>query len=151
MARMHVRSWQETYRGLMADSLLDDPRLIAGRERFWTVALSDERYRANRTAVAEQHGEIIGVAMAGPVESPAGSPAIHLYILYVLAAHHGSGAGQNLLEAVIGPDEPAVLWVADPNPRAQAFYRKHGFIPDGTTQVEDGLREIRMKKARKRT
>ncbi len=37
-----------------------------------------------------------------------------------------------------------MLWVADPNPRAQAFYRKHGFVPDGTAQVENGVREIRM-------
>ncbi|WP_323740571.1 GNAT family N-acetyltransferase [Mumia zhuanghuii] len=37
-----------------------------------------------------------------------------------------------------------VLWVTDPNPRAQAFYRKHGFVPDGATQVQDGVREIRM-------
>ena len=36
------------------------------------------------------------------------------------------------------------LWVADPNPRAQAFYRKHGFVADGTAQVEDGVREVRM-------
>jgi predicted GNAT family N-acyltransferase len=36
------------------------------------------------------------------------------------------------------------LWVADPNPRAQAFYRKHGFVADGSAQVEDGVREIRM-------
>ena len=49
-----------------------------------------------------------------------------------------------MLEAVIDPAESAVLWVADPNPRAQAFYRKHGFVPDGTAQVEDGVREIRM-------
>ncbi len=144
MARMHVRSWQETYRGLMADSILDDPGLVDARQRFWTVALSDERYRANRAAVAEQNGEIIGVAMAGPAEGPGGSPAIHLYILHVLASHHGSGAGEALLDAVIGPEEPAVLWVADPNPRAQAFYRKHGFVPVGAAQVEDGVRDIRM-------
>ena len=36
------------------------------------------------------------------------------------------------------------LWVADPNPRAQAFYRKHGFVADGRAQVEGGVREIRM-------
>ena len=38
----------------------------------------------------------------------------------------------------------AALWVADPNPRAQAFYRKHGFAADGTARSEDGVREIRM-------
>jgi len=34
--------------------------------------------------------------------------------------------------------------VADPNPRAQAFYRKHGFVADGSAQVEGGVPEIRM-------
>ena len=64
-------------------------------------------------------------------------------MLYVYAADHGTGAGRALLEAVLDPAESAALWVADPNPRAQAFYRKHGFVADGTAQVEDGVREIR--------
>lgn len=49
-----------------------------------------------------------------------------------------------MLAAVIDSAEPAALWVADPNPRAQAFYRKHGFAADGTARFEDGVREIRM-------
>jgi ribosomal protein S18 acetylase RimI-like enzyme len=144
MARVLVRSWQETYRGLMPDSVLDDPGFVEARERFWTAALVDERYRANRVAIAERDGEVIGVAMAGPPESPQPGWGIHLYVLYVLADAHGSGAGAALLDAVVGPNESAALWVADPNPRAQAFYRKQGFVPDGTVQVDDGVREIRM-------
>jgi predicted GNAT family N-acyltransferase len=70
--------------------------------------------------------------------------ARQLYVLYVYAADHGTGAGPALLEAVVDPEESAALWVADPNPRAQAFYRRHGFVADGTAQVEDGVREIRM-------
>jgi ribosomal protein S18 acetylase RimI-like enzyme len=62
----------------------------------------------------------------------------------VHAADHGTGAGLALLDAVLDPEEWVVLWVADPNPRAQGFYRKHGFVADGTTQVEGGVREIRM-------
>jgi hypothetical protein len=34
---------------------------------------------------------------------------------------------------------PAALWVADPNPRAQAFHREHGFLTDGEVKVEDGV------------
>ena len=49
-----------------------------------------------------------------------------------------------LLDAVVDPEESAVLWVADPNPRAHAFYRKHGFVADGTAHVEGGVREVRM-------
>jgi GNAT superfamily N-acetyltransferase len=131
----------------MPDAVLDDPEFPATRERFWAAALTDERYRASRAAVAERDGELIGIAMSGPPPDASAAGARQLYVLYVLAADHGTGAGRALLHAVIGATEPAALWVADPNPRAQAFYRKHGFIADGTVQVEDGVREIRMVRA----
>jgi GNAT superfamily N-acetyltransferase len=86
--------------------------------------------------------------MSGPPQDAAATWARQLYVLYVYAAHHGTGAGPALLETVVGPEESAALWVADPNPRAQAFYRKHGFVADGRAQVEDGVREIRMVRGR---
>jgi GNAT superfamily N-acetyltransferase len=128
----------------MSDAVLDDPGFLAARERFWTAALTDERYRENRVAVAERDGELVGIAMSGPPLDAAAAWVRQLYVLYVYAADHGTGAGRALLEAVVDPGESAALWVADPNPRAQAFYRKHGFVADGTAQVEDGVREIRM-------
>jgi predicted GNAT family N-acyltransferase len=54
------------------------------------------------------------------------------------------GAGPALLDAVVNPTESTALRVADPNPRAQALYRKHGFVAEGKVQIEDGVREIRM-------
>ncbi|HEY5784836.1 MAG TPA: GNAT family N-acetyltransferase [Microlunatus sp.] len=143
MARVNVRSWQETYRGLMSDAVLDDPDLLTARERFWTEMLTDERYVENRAAVAERHGELIGIAMSGP-PLDAAPWSRQLYVLYVRAADHGTGAGRALLEAVVDPAVSTLLWVADPNPRAQAFYRRHGFVADGTVQVVDGVRQIRM-------
>jgi ribosomal protein S18 acetylase RimI-like enzyme len=144
MARVIVQSWRETYRGVVPDRVLDDRGFQAARERFWTAALTDERYRENRIAVAERDGEVVGVAMSGPIDQPDAAWRRHLYVLYVVAAEHGSGAGAALLDAVVDADEAVALWVADPNPRAQAFYRKHGFVADGTVQVDDGIREIRM-------
>jgi GNAT superfamily N-acetyltransferase len=144
MARVQVRCWQETYRGLMSDAVLDDPGFSAARERFWTAVLTDERYRQSRAAVAARDDELVGIALSGPPEDVTAEWTRQLYVLYVYAADHGSGAGRALLDAVVDPAESAALWVADPNPRAQAFYRKHGFVPDGTAQVEDGVREIRM-------
>ena len=144
MARVNVRCWQETYRGLMPDAVLDDPGFPAARERFWTAALTDERYRDNRAAVAERDGELIGIAMSGPPLDAGAAWKRQLYVLYLQAAAHGTGAGRALLVAVVDPAESVALWVADPNPRAQAFYLKHGFVADGTAQVEDGVREIRM-------
>ena len=144
MARVNVQSWRETYRGVMRDEVLDDPELPSIRERFWTDILTDERYRATSVVVAERGGEVIGIALGGPSESSDVPWAVQLYVLYVVAVEHGSGVGAALLDAAIGAHDSALLWVADPNPRAQAFYRKHGFVADGTVNVEDGVREIRM-------
>jgi len=144
MAAVIVQSWRETYRGIMADAVLDDPELLSRRESFWEIALTDEQYRANVAAVAIRDGGIIGVAMAGPpLDDDAWWPR-QLYILYVLEAFHGCGAGRSLLDAVIDPALDAALWVAEPNPRAQAFYRKRGFHSDGKTVIDDGVLEIRM-------
>ncbi|WP_260981132.1 GNAT family N-acetyltransferase [Curtobacterium pusillum] len=146
MARVHVASWRSTYRGLMPDALLDDPGFVGRREGFWTAELTDTRSDRNRIAVAELDGEVVGIAMSGP--STDGPAAVQLYVLYLLDGHHGSGAGSALLDAALTTTDDAVLWVADPNPRAQAFYRKHGFTFDGVEQVEDGVRERRMVRPR---
>jgi hypothetical protein len=103
MARVHVRCWLETYRGLMPDAVLDDPGFPAARERMWTGALTGERYRQNRVAVAERDDELAGIAMSGPPEDAAAAWTRQLYALYVYAADHGTGAGRALLEAVIDP------------------------------------------------
>jgi GNAT superfamily N-acetyltransferase len=144
MARVHVRCWQEAYRGLMPDAVLDDPGFPAARERMWADVLTGERYRQNRVAVAERDDKLAGIAMSGPPGDVTSVWTRQLYVLYVYAADHGTGAGRALLEAVIGSAEPAALWVADPSPRAQAFYRKHGFAADETARSGDGVREIRM-------
>ncbi|ROP61372.1 GNAT family N-acetyltransferase [Curtobacterium sp. PhB115] len=139
MARVHVESWRATYRGVVRDAVLDDPTFLPRREGFWNTALTDARFVANRIAVAEHDGEVVGIAMSGPVDAE-----VHLFVLYLLDGHHGSGAGNALLDAVVDLADRVTLWVADPNPRAQAFYRKRGFARDGTEQVDDGVREVRM-------
>lgn len=143
MTRVHVDTWRETYRGLMSDAVLDDPGLLDWRERFWASALADPRYEQNNVAVASHEGTLIGIAMSGPSLDDADEPQ-QLYVLYAYAAFHGSGVGTALLNAVIDPTAPAALWVADPNPRAQAFYGKNGFVADGAVKIEDDVRDVRM-------
>ena len=143
MARVHVDTWRETYRGLMSDGVLDDPGLLIRRERVWAATLTDPQYSQNIAAVASRDGTLIGIAMAGPASDDADEPQ-QLYVLYAYAGFHGSGVGAALLNAVIDKAAPAALWVADPNPRAQAFYRKHGFFADGTVKTDDDVRELRM-------
>lgn len=147
LARVHVESWRETYRGLFPDEVLDDPEAVERREQFWTAALTDERYSKNTAAAATLDGRIVGVAMSGPAMDDDAAWESQLYVLYTYASVHGEGAGSDLLNAVIDPKTTAALWVADPNPRAEAFYRKHGFDADGRSRVDDGVRAIRMTRA----
>lgn len=86
--------------------------------------------------------KIVGIASAGLPRDEDAAWRIELFVVYLLADFHGFGAGAALLASVLN-DSPAALWVADPNPRAQAFYRKHGFEPDGAVQ-DHGIPEIRM-------
>ncbi|GAA1467270.1 hypothetical protein GCM10017607_25530 [Microbacterium thalassium] len=143
MARVHVDTWREAYRGLMTDELLDAADFVARREVLWTRVLTDD-FPQHRVAVAESADGIVGIAMSGPPMDDDTPAQRQLYVLYVYAAHHGSGIGAQLLSAVTDVGEPTCLWVADPNPRAQAFYRRSGFAPDGVERIGDGVREIRM-------
>jgi ribosomal protein S18 acetylase RimI-like enzyme len=101
---------------------------------------------------------VVGVAAAHPVDEPHDRGGLgggtdgadveqELGVLYVDARWRGSEVATRLADAAIG-DASACLWVLEDNPRAQGFYRKIGFEPDGA--VEDlpadwnGAREIRM-------
>lgn len=142
MAAVHVRSWQETYRGIVPDDVLDAPDFVARRERSWYRILTEGLEGTTAIAVGDTPSGIIGIASAGRPRDEDATWPIELFALYVLADFHGSGVGDRLLTRVTG-DRPAALWVATRNPRAQAFYRKKGFEPDGATK-DEGIPEIRM-------
>lgn len=146
MAAVHVRSWQETYRGLVPDGILDDPELAQRRERWWARAIAEGAEGTTSVCVAERADRIVGIASSGDPRDDDATWPIELFVVYVLAEFHGTGVGARLMAGVLA-DSAAALWVADPNPRAQAFYRKHRFRPDGA--AKDGVvAEIRMVRSR---
>ncbi|MBP2435598.1 GNAT family N-acetyltransferase [Microbacterium amylolyticum] len=130
IAAVQVRGWEQTYTDVLPVGYLDESHR-AMRRRMWNTILSDPN-PAHIVRIAEVNGVMTGVAMAGSAgeDAPRGRA---LFLLYLLAEHHGSGAGQALLDAVLGA-EPAMLWVAKTNPRAIAFYGKNGFVFDGAEQ-----------------
>lgn len=93
-----------------------------------------------RAWVAENATGMVAVAEAGPGPGdwevargfPAPSTTRQLRRLYAIPRAHGSGAGQALLDAAIG-ENPAYLWIMAGNARAEAFYRRNRFVPDGLT------------------
>lgn len=144
IAEVHVRSWRETYTGLVPERFFGDDARQA-RLRLWTTLLADPAGR-ERIRVAEVDGAIVGFAERDRPQEDNPARELALRLLYVLKAHHGSGAGQALVDAVLG-EEPAQLWVAEANLRAIRFYERNGFRADGAALTDpalEDLREIRM-------
>lgn len=131
IATVHVRAWQEAYAHLLPAAFLAalDP---SDRLERWRRIIDDPTVTVR---VAEVDAAVVGWATAGPGREADAVRPLELEGIYVLAAAHGSGAGQGLLDAVLG-DRPAFLWVAEHNPRAEAFYRRNGFRRDGSVKHE---------------
>ena len=94
----------------------------------------------------QSDGRVIGIAGVCVSQDNPPPTRRQLFFLYLRASEHGSGAGQDLLDEVLG-DESVSLWVLEDNPRARAFYIRNGFRADGArkpTGYESAGDEIRM-------
>lgn len=137
IARCKLRSWQAAYRGLLPDTFLDELALEPAPEAY------EQGVAAGRPVlVAATAQDVVGVAAVGPARGD-DLPSRHgeLFMLYVDPAHWATGVGHRLHEAALERLRSygfvrAVLWVLDGNERAIGFYERHGWAPDGATQVE---------------
>ena len=134
---VHHTSWVETYSGLLPAAHWESDTLER-RTQTWRRWLDG----GAQVTVAEVGGQVVGFAVEGTGRQVGDHQPVRdreLYSLYVLAAHHGTGIGQALLDTVLAPGTPAQLWVAESNPRARRFYERNGFLPDGARFVDEHL------------
>ena len=128
VVRMHTLAHEECYAHLLSAEFF--------RTRRASIPECVERRRPHldvpepRIIALDADGVVVGLADAGPGRDEDGPEELELYSIYTLSRTHGTGLGAALLRAAIG-ESPAYLWVAEDNRRALAFYRKHGFRPDG--------------------
>lgn len=141
IARVHVDAWRETYSHLLPARFFDGAT-FERLQTMWNRLLATEQPR-RPIRVAEVERQVVGFGVA---HDPGDGSGPELRMLYLLAGCHGSGLGQDLLDAVIG-DHQASLWMAEDNPRALAFYRRNGFRPTGERRLDENfenLPEIRL-------
>lgn len=104
-----------------------------------------------RILAFDAENQLVGYADAGPGREDDAPEALELYSIYTFRRTYGTGLGAPLVNAAVGSG-PAYLWVLENNPRALAFYRKQGFLPDGkrnTLPPEwETLPEFRLVRAR---
>lgn len=138
LGRMHYASWREAYGALVPATMWSDE---AEQQRIegWRSNLAGSSPEVVLRVAEREDGAIVGFATAGPgrANATAGPPVRdrELWALYVLASEYGTGLGHELLTTVLPDDVAAELWVFEENPRARAFYAKHGFRPDGSRHV----------------
>ena len=152
VAEVHVRSWQVGYRGLLPGGYLD---ALIPEERAERYTFADRSPGTPWTTVAVDDGLICGFATTGPAKDPETPASGELLGLYVDPSHWGKGAGRALIAAARRelaergfPD--ALLWVLSGNERAQRFYQKDGWRPDGSHRLGEAwgvpVRELRYRR-----
>lgn len=140
IAEVHLTTWHATYAHLLPDCHFDN-NALEQRKAMWRFTLSSKQ-PPQRLRVAEAHGGIVGFEYAGtPLDDEDPARDLQLYTLYLLPEHQGTGAGQALLDAVLAENH-AQLWVAKDNPRARSFYRRNGFVPDGSEKICPGTTDL---------
>lgn len=151
IAELHVRSWQTAYSGIMPADFL--ARLsVASKSEWWRQYLSTE---SGRLVVAMKAASMAGFISVGPSRDPDGASKFEVYALHVAPNDRSAGIGRLLVsaaEAGAPAGAELTLWVLAQNERAQRFYRRTGFLPDGARkQIVVGgteLTELRFAKTR---
>lgn len=166
VAAVQREGWLAAYDGIIAAEIIDRVTAPDGgarvrqsfRTRPWQhmlVAVSGGGEPPGRDA--DQASGVVGYASFGPETDVLGAPWPHplsaagqdgsvaeLYALYVRPAWWSTGTGRALIERVLARTSGAgyrsiMLWVLRDNLRARGFYERAGFLPDGATNVLDGL------------
>jgi GNAT superfamily N-acetyltransferase len=148
IASIHVRAWQDAYRGQLSDDYLDALRADdrVGMQRRMLVEPRD----GWTTWVAVDDARVVGFAVTGPSEdADADDRAGELYAIYLEPARVGTGLGRALFERAIGDLRSrgftrSTLWVLDTNERGRRFFERAGWAADGTTASERVDGEMRQ-------
>lgn len=148
LAELGARTFSDTFGHLYPredlEAFLDESHSVAACQSL----LTDPRYAF---WLAEEGGEAIGYALAGPCGLPhaeARPEDGELKRLYVTSARQGSGTGARLFEEALAwleRDGPRTVWISvwSENLGAQRFYARYGFRKAGEYEFVVGRQRDR--------
>ena len=148
IAEVHVRSWQATYRGVVADEFLDSLDVDRRVEMIEGV-IRDE---SKGLLVAEQDGHVAGFSMLAASYDEGWGEVL---AIYASPDHWGVGVGYELMAASVEwlheqGYQRAMLMVLEDNPRARTFYERQGWSLGKRIRIENigsrDLTEVRYEK-----
>ncbi|MFP7286033.1 GNAT family N-acetyltransferase [Shouchella clausii] len=91
IAKVHVDSWQETYKGIIPDQFLES-LTYESREKGWEELIADPRLEI--LVVENNAGEIVGF-VSGVMQEDKRTG--ELKAIYLLKEEHGKGIGRQLV------------------------------------------------------
>ena len=139
----HVACLTETYVDIMPPAFAElhrraAPEQVVRTREAWRANAVEPAPRTSAWLARDGAGDVVGVVRSGPGtqawEAALGAPPTtvpyQLHHLYTRHRTHGSGLGRQLLHTAL-TDQTTYLWILHGNARADRFYRRNGFAPDG--------------------
>jgi ribosomal protein S18 acetylase RimI-like enzyme len=152
IGEVHVRTWQETYRGHMPDDYLASLD-ASKRAAMWAQHLTDP---TRLLFVALRGTTLVGFCSLVPSrDAGAAVDVAEISAINIDPSSWRSGYGSALIDAVLTAAgergfKRLTLWVLEGNARARAFYAARGFGADGTTRIVElhgfSLSEVRYQR-----
>jgi len=140
IATIHVRAWQDAYRGQLSDDYLEGLDIA---ERIpQTRSMIEGSPPEFRVWVSQDDEDIVGFAVTGPSQDADADPKTgEVYAIYLDPSRVGTGAGRALFEHAVADlrargYSTATLWVLESNERARRFYEAAGWATDGASTSE---------------
>src|ERR1035437_10119828 len=142
VARVHVASWRQAYRGLPPQGYLDSLSVEA-RTMTWAKPFSQLPGQSSTTLVGELDGQIVGFACVGPSrdDDDTDTATGELWGLYLDPAHWGTGQGHTLHTEALDVTRAsgataAALWVLTTNQPPRQFHERHRWAAGGGEEAE---------------
>jgi GNAT superfamily N-acetyltransferase len=140
IARAHTASWQDSYRGILPDTVLD--RIDVGQRVATRRKILGDRGVYQLVAYDVTHGDIVGFCDAGGSRRHV-PYAGEVYAIYLV--HHAKrhGLGLEMFDRVrkwlvANGMNSMIVWVLDNNPHARRFYEAMGGQPASRVQSTVG-------------
>lgn len=151
IAKVHLASLREAYAGIVSADALAGLDLDERVERWRRTLTSDQPDTYVWVAEDDEDGHVTGFASLGPSrDEDADRSTLEIYTIYLEPHAWGHGVARKLMRTlldVVPAGSRVTLWVLAANERAQRFYRRNGFVPDGVERLEafgdEQLREVR--------
>ena len=130
IAHVHVETWQDAYRGIVADKFLANIG-VDKRAAMWLERLTAETERRPLVFVAEDVGEIVGFVGGGKTRQPHLPFDAELYAFYVKPGRQRESIGRELTSALVGAlierkFSGLIVGVLEENRPGRRFYESIG-------------------------